>query len=294
MEGVLYQLVTSRDFVTTGTNAQKVERQAIADIITNNKFVPLLQKAIAISEPIDAALVFYQSDKVPLSEVYRTFLVTSFAAMELITEPERAYLLELVKKRMDFMYGDAHGIAYLLDPKYLGAGMSVETRLQIEDLIVAHRSTDSFNTPPTQQGQQSVYEDCTNFRISVLQMKLSASISATMLQSIGPLKFWLSHGDSYPSLQQLAKQVFSMVASLAASERNFSAFAHIHTKLRNRLRDDVVEKFVNVRTNNMQFMKQDAKQRLGGVGQLTCFEDEDDYIDIESGGDSCQAGDVGS
>ena len=116
-----------------------------------------------------------------------------------------------------------------------------------------------------------------------------------MLQSIGPLKFWLSHGDSYPSLQRLAKQVFSMVASSAASERNFSAFAHIHTKLRNRLSDDVVEKLVYVRTNNMQFMKQDAKQRFGGVGQLTCFEDEeDDYIDIESDGDSCQSTDVGS
>ena len=82
--------------------------------------------------------------------------------MELITEPERVYLLELVQKRMDFMYGDAHGIAYLLDPQYLGAGMSVETRLQIEDLIVAHPSTDSFNTPPTQEEQQSVYKDYTN------------------------------------------------------------------------------------------------------------------------------------
>ena len=56
-----------------------------------------------------------------------------------------------------------------------------------------------------------------------------------------------------------------------------------------------VEKLVYVRTNNMQFMKQDAKQRFGGVGQLTCFEDEeDDYIDIESDGDSCQSADVGS
>jgi hypothetical protein len=119
-EGALYQLVTSRDFVT-GSNAQKAERQAIADIITNNMFVSYLQKTIEISVPIDAAIVFYQSDEVPLSEVYRTFLVKlplSIAAMKLITEPERDYLLQLVQKRMEFMYGDAHGIAYLLDPQY--------------------------------------------------------------------------------------------------------------------------------------------------------------------------------
>jgi hypothetical protein len=216
-EGALYQLVTSRDFVT-GSNAQKAEQQAIADIITNNMFVSYLQKTIEILVPIDAAIVFYQSDEVPLSEVYQTFLVklpSSIAAMKLITEPERDYLFQLVQKRMELMYGDAHGIAYLLDPQYLGVGMSVEMQLKIEDLIVAHPS-EAFNVIPTREEQQSVYEDYTNFRISVLEMKHSASISAEMLQSIGPLKFWLSHCDSYPSLQRLAKQVFSMVASSAA------------------------------------------------------------------------------
>jgi hypothetical protein len=292
-EGALYQLVNSRDFVT-GTNAQKAERQAIVDIITNNMFVLFLQKTIEILVPIDAAIVFYQSDQVPLSEVYRTFLVKlpmSIAAMKLIAEPERDYLLHLVKKRMEFMYGDAHGIAYLLDPQYLGVGMSVETRLKIEDLIMAHSTTDSFNTPPTREEQQSVYDDYTNFRISVLEMKRSESVSAEMLQSIGPLKFWLSHGDNFPSLQRLALQVFSMVASSAASERNFSAFAHIHTKQRNRLNDAVVEKLVYIRTNNMQFIKQDVK-RLG-ARQLACFDDEDDYIDSESDSD-CQSSNFAS
>ena len=92
-------------------------------------------------------------------------------------------------------------------------------------------------------------------------MKRSASISAGMMQSIGPhSKFWMSNGDSYPSLQQSAKQVFSMVALSAALEQNFSAFAHIHKKLRNRLSDDAVGKLVYIRTNNIQFMKKDANK----------------------------------
>jgi hypothetical protein len=70
--------------------------------------------------------VYYQSEQV--SEIYQTFLAklpASIAAMKLITEPEQDYLLQLVEKRMLRMYGDAHGIAYLLDPRYLGAGMSL-------------------------------------------------------------------------------------------------------------------------------------------------------------------------
>jgi hypothetical protein len=160
--------------------------------------------------------------------------------------------------------------------------------LRIEDFIVAHQSSDS-NTTPSAEQQHSLFEDYTNFRISVLEMKHAGSIAWGMLQSnrIGPLKFWLSHGDSVPSLQQLAKQVFSMVASSAASERNFSAFVHVHTKLRNRLSDVVVEKLVYIRTNNMQFTKQDFKQV--GVLEHKPRMDEDEYITILGSDSDCQS-----
>ena len=46
------------------------------------------------------------------------------------------------------------------------------------------------------------------------------------------------------------------LASSAASERNFSAFAFVHTKQRNCLSEASVEKLVYVRTNNLQFTKQ--------------------------------------
>jgi hypothetical protein len=34
----------------------------------------------------------------------------------------RIYLLGLLESRMEFLYGDAIGVAYLLDPRYLGDG----------------------------------------------------------------------------------------------------------------------------------------------------------------------------
>ena len=278
-EEVLYQLVSGRDFVT-GTAAQKAERQSIADTVANPTFVPLLQKAIEILTPIDAAIVYYQSDQVPISEVYRTFLSklpSSISAMKLISDEERAYLLLLVEKRMLFMYGDAHGIAYLLDPWYLGTGMSIEKRLVVEELILAHPSVSELSNKPTMEQQQSVFEDYTNFRIAVNEMKHRTGTNLAL--RLAPLKFWLSYGESFPSLQRLAKQVFNMVASSAASERNFSAFSHVHTKLRNRLSDDAVEKLVYVRTNNMQFMKQERKQQ----GDLA------EPVDTERSDSDCQS-----
>lgn len=54
-----------------------------------------------ILKPIDAAIVFYQSNKVPLSEVYCTFndkRPLAFRAMD-IPLAERDYILNLARDR---------------------------------------------------------------------------------------------------------------------------------------------------------------------------------------------------
>ena len=71
-ESAIHGVVTACGFISSITK-QKHELKAIADIVTNVSFLTLGDKAIMIINPIDAAIVFYQSDKVPVSEVFRTF-----------------------------------------------------------------------------------------------------------------------------------------------------------------------------------------------------------------------------
>jgi hypothetical protein len=47
-----------------------------------------------------------------------------------------------------------------------------------------------------------------------------------------------------------------LVASSSASKRNFSTFGFIHSKVRNCLKEDVVQELVYIKTNSMQFTKQ--------------------------------------
>ena len=89
----------------------------------------------------------FQSDDAPCSDVYKAFLDLE-DKMHLIPELDqvkKTYLVELVRKRFQFMYGDAHGVAYVLDPRYLGDRMSRTLRKEIEDFIFnfpkADRST---------------------------------------------------------------------------------------------------------------------------------------------------------
>ncbi|GMF62013.1 unnamed protein product [Phytophthora fragariaefolia] len=46
----------------------------------------------------------------------------------------------LIKTRFDFVYGDAHDLAYLLDPRYAGKGMDMLTRTAVEEFLGAKRS----------------------------------------------------------------------------------------------------------------------------------------------------------
>ena len=71
------------------------------------------------------------------------------------------------------------------------------------------------------------------------------------------MQYWQSRGRDWPTLQGLAKKVFSMVARQQLHRNAISPqFGRIHSKLQNRLNKGVVEKLVCVKTNNSQFTKQ--------------------------------------
>ena len=64
-ERILHAIVSARDFIK-GTAAQKAEHTRIKSIITSDNFVALLEKSLAILIPINALIVKYQLDLVPV------------------------------------------------------------------------------------------------------------------------------------------------------------------------------------------------------------------------------------
>jgi hypothetical protein len=79
--------------------------------------------------------------------VYKAFVELEEKMRNLpnVEADKKAYLVELVRKRFDFMYGDAHGVAYLLDPRYLGDGMLRTLRKEIENFICKFPKKDGTN-----------------------------------------------------------------------------------------------------------------------------------------------------
>ncbi|RLN97168.1 hypothetical protein BBJ28_00013700 [Nothophytophthora sp. Chile5] len=136
--GALGRILAEPSFVTEAPIYLQGQRVFVTNTVLHPEFMASLQKAIAILDPINGLLAHFEDAAVPCSEVFASFAKTLPDALSKVvglTDRERSHLLLLNQSRFNLMYGDAHGIAYLLDPRYVGEGLSVEIRKNIEDLV---------------------------------------------------------------------------------------------------------------------------------------------------------------
>jgi hypothetical protein len=118
----------------------------VREVVTDEDFFKNLKKALAILEPPDKLILKYQSDKMPISELIRDFhalpdaFMKIFAA-DIITRQKLDYLVLLSQRRFRCKYGVAHGLSYLLDPRYLGMGLPAVFRASLDEALINTRPT---------------------------------------------------------------------------------------------------------------------------------------------------------
>ena len=108
----------------------------------------------------------------------------------------------LVKDRFQFIYGDAHEIGYLLDPRYVGAKMDKQLKGEIEEFL--------FNFPlktadiSQEEEKAQIYRQLTEYIISANGEKNRRSFRFQMLvqKRKFTLEYWLTDGLVWPALQK--------------------------------------------------------------------------------------------
>jgi hAT family C-terminal dimerisation region len=172
--------------------------------------------------------------------------------LEGLRADEKEYLTKLAIYRFEFIYGDAHGIAYVLDPRYIGDSLPLNIRKGIEETIYNHYFDEKESSA---EKNAQLFQEHNAFSALALQKQSMNSFKYVMVcQGKNPMpQFWGSYLQDWPLLAHLALKLFSIASSSAASERNFSGMGFIHSKLRNCVGRDSVEKLVYVKTNTLQF-----------------------------------------
>jgi Protein of unknown function (DUF 659) len=137
----LHAVVSEREFLLVSSRVQRADRENIKAFVTGCTFVSNLEKVIMILKPVDALVVKYQSDKVPISEVWPDFLDLPGAFDKLAEEAggishiECNYIHEKIRERAVFLLGDGHGLAYQLDPRYIGEGLEDDEVEEIQSTL---------------------------------------------------------------------------------------------------------------------------------------------------------------
>ena len=141
-EAPLHTIVNDRDFLS----GMKIEEKTqLKFFISHENFPSYLRKCLAILKPIDSLIVKYQSNMTPLSDVYHDFWELEnekFKEEDLLKEEEKTFLSSVAKRRFEFICTPAHGMAYVLDPRYLGKHMTFRTLMDFKKRICTHEDPD--------------------------------------------------------------------------------------------------------------------------------------------------------
>ena len=114
------------------------------------------------------------------------------------------------------MYGDAHGMGYLLDPRYLGDKMKRNLRKEVEDFIFKFPTEDG-NMSTARRDQLA--QEYMSFRIEQLGEREQDTFRFQMIgKSKTVLQWWKADGTDWPLLQNCRSCVFDGSSSSIGAE----------------------------------------------------------------------------
>jgi hypothetical protein len=85
------------------------------------------------------------------------------------TESEVQYLNAAAARRFQFMYSKAHGLAFLLDPRFIGEGLPRESGVELENILLEIPADD--NTAVEDTRREELHLQYTSYVIAAKQEK---------------------------------------------------------------------------------------------------------------------------
>ena len=216
--------------------------------MTDSEFWVKIEAIDRMLSPITKAIGDLESDRTNLSRVYEIFQKLRY----------NQAIKYLVDERWAFLHTEPMGIAYLLNPATHGGEGFVGS-----DKIDSYESLKNYY-------QVTVISKITDKELARLEStafleeidqylaEMASANATSKLQDVSrnkePLSFWVSWGSGFPRLQKIAISLFSTCTSAASAERIWSVFDFVHSKRRNRLANDKVERLVFIYSNSRRLL----------------------------------------
>ncbi|RVW12082.1 hypothetical protein CK203_087327 [Vitis vinifera] len=214
-----------------------------------------LTNIVSLYEPLYVVLRLVDSEVVPtMPFVYELMHVMK---ENLICQGARDWMFKIIQDRWEkTLKHPLHAAAYFLNPIFqYRCGVGSDPKL----LQVVHDVFAKLDPTTESLGQ---------FGNERIRDRAAIAPRSTMV----PAEWWFMYENQTPTLRKLAIKVLSQTASSSACERNWSTFALIHTKQRNRLAYPRLEQLVFC-YYNMRLKLRDMEAKNDRVA-------EKDYLDL--------------
>jgi len=169
-----------------------------------------------------------------------------------LTLAQRDFIQRVISARWDKMYSDAHGAAYLLDPRYNGAGMDSNS-LELTEIFISEYTVIEGESTAVRQmrlAEYFQYQEWVRRHSAANSVQYKLLFAENAASRMSPLQFWVTRGVSWPLVQPLAMRLFSLCCTSCESERAFSSLGFIHSKVRNRLGVQKADMLAFVKAND--------------------------------------------
>ena len=204
-ENFLTSFVNERTFTDGHNKSVQIKNiMLMKNLVNNDHFVTNLNTSISLLEPLDKYIIKFQSNSTTVSDVYYVFeheLPFIYKAMDL-NPIQVDYVIDKIRLRIDLIYGNAHGVVYLLDPIYCGLNMDEDLKDTVENVIFTYGSNE--NEP-----NENVFKEYNNFIIHINQIKAQSRFKYNLLteRKMSVMECWEMDSDKWPLLKQVATNV---------------------------------------------------------------------------------------
>uniref|UniRef100_A0AAV1VLK1 BED-type domain-containing protein n=1 Tax=Peronospora matthiolae TaxID=2874970 RepID=A0AAV1VLK1_9STRA len=246
-EKVLYAIVARRDFADTSVSGEQEKCKRVQDFVLSETFVQDLMNSLAVLRPLQEQLRHFINDLPPLSQVFPCFveLLTVYSAIAWVSKKEKALITSCVTERFNAIYGDSHGVAYMLDPLYLGQFLDEQKKRNVESFIVRFCENEGHAV--------DILTQLAKYKAMVCELKENNQAYWQLLQSgaLSPHDFWMERRVQFPYLHQLAVAVFALPASTTSRSSSFGEKGFmVHSRYHRKLSPDQLQKLAHVYCNS--------------------------------------------
>jgi len=250
---------------TVVTDGVEVSPAILASVVSEDVFWKNVSNLAALLKPIYRGVTVLESDTATLSLVVRVFMDIKTVFFDVLSKMSirartRKTLLERLKDRIEYCVQPIHLAAYVVEPRFLGDGLSDEEFLKATDVILSlarHLDLD----------EDSVLTSLTEYKCQSGIYGQALLKSAAKRIDCKPVEWWKAFCPQQ-KLFPVAIRLLSLAPTSAPCERSWSDFGNVHTKKRNRLKARKTMKLVSVqkhlRCSNTKLREKAAKRSHGG------------------------------